>query len=314
MAIEKRGEERLLPVLEDMQKAKELAAAYEIPIALVFVGSDWCPFSQKLLSNVMASEEFFFKMKKKALFVKLDFPELCVKTNLRILEQRHELKKFYHIEEFPTVVLLDYDLKEITRIGYDCQKPAEYADKMTECFEKYKAIVKEFKSVAKPRFSFLKRLYLQASQIGSEVLKQEIMQSGLEVDEEAYFHLEKYKKASGQDRTALKEKILKAFGSSDFINLQMALLDYQENIEKGVNDKEALKPLALYAESLGLSQKDESFRVHMLIAQHLANEGDVKEALKHAHLSLQNAPDNHRDEVKRTIKLLQAEIIASKEF
>ena len=307
--------EAILRITEDVNKAKEIAKAFKMPIALVFVGSDWCSFSKKLLTEVLCKEDFAKGLKKKVLFVKVDFPELHQHLDKDLLEQHFNLKKKFHVEEFPTLVLVDDNLNEISRFGYEAQTAADYGTKLLSCVSTYERVKQDVDEMQKPFFGTLKKLYVEASNLGSESLKDAIVEKGLIVDREAFFHLEKYAKTPESSRNSLKKKILSNYKENqDYIKLRLALLDFQERNNQEMDGQIAIEPLIKYAESVGFKEKDQSFRVHMLIANHLAKEGDTKEALKHAKLSLIDAPEKHKSEIQKSINLYTAELIAHRDL
>ena len=306
------GFESSLRMTEDVEKAKLLSSSFHMPIALVFVGSDWCTFSQKLLKNVLSDEGFVKEVMKKVIFVKMDFPELNSQFDKDLLEQHFLLKNKFHVTEFPTVVLTDERLEEIARFGYESQKASEYASQFTECIDCFEQIQSQLAQALSLNFSCLKKLYHDASKLGAEALKERIIEKGLICDEEAYFHLEKYAKADKKLKSSIKETIHKKWNHQKVL-LRLALMDFQEGVANG-NGTLAIKPLIEYAKKEGLKEKDESFRVHLLIASHLFKEGLMSDAIEHAKIALKAAPEPQKALVKKTIKLYTAEMIAQKDL
>jgi thioredoxin-related protein len=101
----------------DFAKARKTAAKTKLPIYAIFTGSDWCPWCRRLSGEVLSTDEFKTYAKGNLVLFVADFPrnkELPGKT----AKQNQELADKYHVEGFPTVLLLDADGKELARTGY----------------------------------------------------------------------------------------------------------------------------------------------------------------------------------------------------
>ena len=87
-------------------------------LLILFTGSDWCPPCQKLEQEVFSDEDFYLEAEGDFVFVKFDF--------LRNTPIRDEVKKLneewatrYGVDSFPTVVLVDHNLKPFAFAGYE---------------------------------------------------------------------------------------------------------------------------------------------------------------------------------------------------
>jgi thioredoxin-related protein/ribosomal protein S7 len=87
-------------------------------ILLLFTGSDWCPPCQKLEQEVFTDEDFYAEAEGHFEFVKFDF--------LRNAPLRAEVKKLneewsskYGVDSFPTIVLVDTELRPFAFAGYE---------------------------------------------------------------------------------------------------------------------------------------------------------------------------------------------------
>ncbi len=90
------------------------------PVLLLFTGSDWCPPCKMLEKNILSSQEFEEFAKKNLVLVKADFPRRP-ENQLSSEQKNHNdnLNRKFGIRGFPTVLLLDYEGKELNRIvGY----------------------------------------------------------------------------------------------------------------------------------------------------------------------------------------------------
>ncbi|WP_299434832.1 thioredoxin family protein [uncultured Maribacter sp.] len=120
----------------DFIHAKKLASEKNIPIILVFQGSDWCAPCIKLDKEIWSTEEFTDYAKENFVMLKADFPkkkknslsEEQTKKNKALAEQYNP--KGY----FPFVVVLDKDGNVLGQTSYNKLKPVAYI-KLLESFK-----------------------------------------------------------------------------------------------------------------------------------------------------------------------------------
>jgi thioredoxin-related protein len=87
------------------------------PLLLAFLGTDWSISSLKLDREVFDQAEFADDSKYNFLLCKLHFYQTQDRAP-EIIQQNEDLATKYRIEEFPTVVVLNPDGREIGRVGY----------------------------------------------------------------------------------------------------------------------------------------------------------------------------------------------------
>lgn len=110
---------------EDWDKAQAEAKETGLPMLLLFTGSDWCPPCKALEANVFESREFKKFAKEKVVLMKADFPNGSQRAAIK--KQNAELKAKFPISGYPTVFLLDSDLKELHKqVGYGGTDPKDY--------------------------------------------------------------------------------------------------------------------------------------------------------------------------------------------
>jgi len=100
--------------LTDLPKAQAKAKAENKQVLLDFTGSDWCGWCIKFNKEVLSTPEFAEYATKNLVLVEVDFP--------RKKQQSAELKKAnkaldakYHVDGYPTFVVLSKDGKEVGR-------------------------------------------------------------------------------------------------------------------------------------------------------------------------------------------------------
>ncbi len=123
----------------DIEAAKEKAKKYQLPLLLVFSGSDWCKPCIKLRENILYSAEFERYAFKNLVLVELDFPAL--KKNRLSKEQtthNEQLAEKYNAKGvFPSMVVITHTGKQLGQMGY--KKDYAVADYITyfSSFSKY---------------------------------------------------------------------------------------------------------------------------------------------------------------------------------
>jgi len=107
--------------LTDMDQAMEQAKKRDLPLMVVFSGSDWCGWCKKLDQEVFQQQEFQDYARTRVISVMLDTPrsQLSNKPHKAIMEK-------YGVEGFPSVILLDKEGTQIGKGGYVRGGPAAF--------------------------------------------------------------------------------------------------------------------------------------------------------------------------------------------
>ena len=87
-------------------------------LLLLFTGTDWCPPCQKLEQEVFSDEDFYVEAEGDFVFVKFDFLR---NSPLRdeVKKKNEEWAKKFGVDSFPTVVLVDPELRPYAFAGYE---------------------------------------------------------------------------------------------------------------------------------------------------------------------------------------------------
>ncbi len=111
------------PWVNDLSKAKALAAEQKKDIFLDFTGSDWCGWCQKLEAEVFSTKAFLEEAAKSFVLCSLDFPKQkpnpAAEANKKVLQD-------YKVAGFPTILLMDAEGKVYARTGYKEGGPDAY--------------------------------------------------------------------------------------------------------------------------------------------------------------------------------------------
>ena len=125
---------------QNFDQALAMAKKEHRPLFLYFTGSDWCIWCKKMDREILESPTFQQALAKKLIFVKVDFPS-TTELPPSIREQNEQLKNRFHIEGFPTVILLDPNQNIIATLGYDPGGAKAFASAVEEILRTYKAPV-----------------------------------------------------------------------------------------------------------------------------------------------------------------------------
>ena len=97
--------------------AAALARTTKRPLLLAFIGTDWSISSLKLDREVFDQADFADNSKYDFVLCKLHFYQTRERSP-ETIRQNDELAARYDVREFPTVVVLGPDGREIGRLGY----------------------------------------------------------------------------------------------------------------------------------------------------------------------------------------------------
>lgn len=97
---------------DSTRKAKETSK----PILLLFTGTTWCPACMRLEKMVLSKPEFVQGLGDKLLFYKAEFPQPTPQG----IENSPDkfLMDRYNITQFPTMVVVDSNGKQLFRVDY----------------------------------------------------------------------------------------------------------------------------------------------------------------------------------------------------
>lgn len=116
----------------DFEAAKQISSEKNLPIVLVFQGSDWCAPCIKLDREIWSTEEFKTYAKDHFVMLQADFPRK--KKNALADEQQlknNQLAEKYNKQGyFPFVVVLDKEGSILGEAGYEKTSSTAYIEKL----------------------------------------------------------------------------------------------------------------------------------------------------------------------------------------
>jgi protein disulfide-isomerase len=101
----------------NVPRSAELARKSNRPLLLAFLGTDWSISSLKLDREVFDQAELTDNSKYNFLLCKLHFYQTQDRAP-EVVRQDEALAAKYNVQEFPTVVVLGPDGRELGRLGY----------------------------------------------------------------------------------------------------------------------------------------------------------------------------------------------------
>ena len=114
--------------VNDLDDAKKMASEKNVPIILVFQGSDWCAPCIKLDKEIWSTQEFIEYANEHYVMLKADFP----RKKKNALEKGQQEKnndlaeKYNKNGYFPFVVVLNNEGKVLNELGYKKSNPNDY--------------------------------------------------------------------------------------------------------------------------------------------------------------------------------------------
>jgi thioredoxin-related protein len=99
------------------QAALQQAQKEGKPLLLDFTGSDWCPWCIKLDKEILSTPEFVKYAHEKLILVKVDFPQSKPQSD-EVKTQNRSLSEKFHVEGFPTLILLKPNGEFLAQSGY----------------------------------------------------------------------------------------------------------------------------------------------------------------------------------------------------
>lgn len=303
--------------VEDYAEASQMAQLTDKPLLLAFVGSDWCPWSQKLGAEILGKSEFLEEMQKETILVWVDFPEHRTMP-AESQAQNEKLKEQFQVSELPTLVLVDSSGSCIAKFSYLPLTPKEMAGQLKTALNDFAELEKVIHSSVLGELDGekVKTLYKKAVQLGREEEKKALLEKGLKTNERPFFLMRQYEgliehaKLKDPEVQKLRREIMqKDPGNHKGIHLELAITEFQtlsKKLKRKENPEKAVMPLIEYVRNYGSKDLENSWRVEMMIAQFLYSKNRLQEAVTHAKMSYEYAPHEYQEEVAKTLEFLAA--------
>lgn len=303
------------------EEAINLSKSTSKPIVLFFTGSDWCGWCIKLEQESLDTPEFAQAAGDKFIFVKLDFP---VNTTLppQLASQNKQLQKRYGVSGFPTLIILDGKQQaQIGKTGYRPGGGRAFADHLSKIVSDSSAYQQKMHSMNTQQYSSaeLKELYATAQTFGYDNDVNQIIKAGMSSDDSLFFMIERYRMIGTEgllaspEATSLKQQLIALDPNNEkMTQYQIALIDFEalnESMDKEKRNPEiAVSSLIDYINKFGSKDKENLWRLQMIISQVYFDQNNLRESLKFAESSYLSAPSSAKAEISTAIRSIQSQL------
>lgn len=294
---------------EEVQVLKD-AKKKNFPIIAVFLGKQGCPWSQKLQDEVLENIQFHQKIGDEVVLWQV---ELFGK------EEERELREKYQIQVSPLILLLDPQGKEFARLEYIPLDAAGYADEIHSLIEGFQEVCLALESDERVfEEEKWQNLYSKSSRFSAPCFRQIILERGVQLEKGTFFHIEKYadmleksKRKHPQVKLA-KKWLLECDPENHYgTHFKVAVLEFHSLLKK-LKNKDRLtkpvKPLLQFVQNFRHKDKDNLWKAELMIANYLFSKNLVSQALSHAKISYDAAPDADKPQVVEAISYMKRKI------
>jgi len=284
------------------------------PLILFFTGSDWCSWCTKLEQEALNTSDFISATKDRFIFLKVDFP-MYTSLPSQISAQNKELQKKYDVRGFPTLVLLDAQQQKIGTIGYQPGGGTAYAASLFKMVNDYMSYRQKLQSLNQHSLSGaeLKTLYSKALEIDQLNDANRIVKEGMQSDQRHFFLIERYHFLADEglihhdEAVALRQQLLTSDpNNAQLTHYQLAVIDFQACCEETEREHYSAElivaPLEQYIHKFGAEDKENLWRLQMIISQVFLDNNKIPEALEYAKSSYEAAPANVQPEISLAIQ------------
>lgn len=300
--------------LDDYEQAVNESKSTSKPILLLFTGTGWCAYCDKLEEEVLTTPDFARAVGNKFIFVKINYP---TPDNLspKLAAQHKQLQDKYDIRGFPSVILIDSQQKQMGQTGYRSGGGQSYAQHLQKIVQDYNNYQGSMQNVEKhPQTgAFLKHLYEKSKELSLDNDTNLIVRLGLQSDERLFFMMERYRFIAEEGMIHEKEAqtLRRQLMESDLENInhthyQLAIIDFEAYSEE--MDKEhysadiAVAPLSDYIQKFGKQDPENLWKIHMIISQVYLDKNELEKALLHAQYSQRASPPAAESDIAAAVK------------
>lgn len=297
---------------EALQKSKET----ELPLLIVFSGSDWNGLSMKIRKEVLESPEFIQRVQGKFICLQVDYLKHQSQVE-SIRKQNTALKSKFKINELPSIILLSHEEREIYRIGsFGNETGANLGDNLCHIVESDSLLRNVFPVMASLSLSELQRYYRLAEELSHKEFLNHALELGVRSDD--YFFLsEQFRmlvevgKMDSEECQRIKKRLLSKDPKNEKqTHFTVALIEFQELAKRsqaGVRQdaSQVIAPLESYIAHFGQQDKDNLWRIEMMIAQFYLDSDQWHNALQHAEVAFEAAPNEVRSHISRSLEYIR---------
>lgn len=282
-----------------------------LPIAVVFLGDDGCPWSQKLSQDVLSDAYFLDRIGNDAVL----WTVTAEKGS-----QDQEIQQKYGIKEYPQVLLLDPKGKEFARFGYLPLNARGYVDEIISLINNFQDVcvaLEQKEGVFDEEI--LIDLYLKSKTLSAPYFKHVILERGLKKEKGNFFHFEKLShtlekcKLKNPQVVKLKSELLKRDPENKRgTHYKVALLEFQKFASKFKSKgrpEKAIKPLLRYVHGIGKRDSENLWKAEMAIAEFLFEKKAISSALEHMETAYHASPEAMKPTIAESILYMKKDLL-----
>lgn len=298
---------------DDLEQVKRKAALSNKGVLIAFLGSNWCPWSKKMEEEVLSKKGLLASLDEDCLLVKIAVPAKL--NDDPVYAELHALAGEFQVKESPTFVLLSSEGELIAKEGFFPLQAEEFVGHWKECFQTFQEISNTLEGESAISEASLEEMYQKAKSLSFHKQQADIIERGVKLSSEPFFLLEKYESLSADRKTkdpelqALRKKICALDPHNEKrAHLRLAMIDFSTQLERKKRRRDpkiAVEPLIAYIKEYGERDKENLWKLEMMVAQFLFSKGSYESAIKHAEKSLKASPEAIRADVEQTLDYLK---------
>ncbi|MFZ0564698.1 MAG: thioredoxin family protein [Chlamydiales bacterium] len=293
------------------QEALEQGSRENKPLLLYFTGSDWSGWGMKMKNEILDSKAFKEKTASSFICVEIDFPQ-HKSLSAEEASQNTLLKERFRVKEYPALILIDPEEREIVRLGYLPESGEQLANDLLRIVKQDGRLCQGLTKLDALSDSELFEIYYLAQELGRTDAIDTILEAGLKLND-TFFQLEKYRllvetgKMDSAEGRSLKEQLLANEAAS--IHFRVATIEFQELAKKPAeNRQKAIQPLEDYLARFKDKDPENVWRIEMMIAQFYLESDEWRTALKHAEIAHQTAPPTMRPTIEHSLNYIRDQV------
>ena len=120
--------------LIDNEEAQAAARSENRPIFMLFTGSDWCVWCERMEKEILSTPQFANFAAKRLILLVVDFPRSIELPEARMKKNR-KLRNKYGISIYPTVVITDSEGAVLGRLPYKNGGPEPFLGELSKLIE-----------------------------------------------------------------------------------------------------------------------------------------------------------------------------------
>lgn len=302
--------------LNDYQEACRRSKQHDLPMVLFFTGVDWSGSCMKMRQEVLDSHAFIQHTADRFVHVELVFPKYHQLADA-VRDQNQRLSDELKVDEFPCIVILSPDGREIYRITSFGQENGDSLGKfLCRVIEEDAFLCSVQDDLSLLSLADLKRCYHTAQELSRKELLGAIIDQGAASGDQ-FFLLEKFRflvergRMGSDECVEIKKQLLtKDPKNENQTHFAVALIEFQELSRQAkageVTDMtKVIRPLEQYLQHFGKKDVANAWRVEMMIAQFYLDADRWDLALMHTESALAVAPEETQSQIQHSLNYIR---------